>query len=68
MSLKVFHIVFILVSVLLCFGFGIWLVFFSNWENTLMSILGGAMSIAIGFGLIVYGRNFLQKFKDVSNL
>lgn len=68
MSLKAFHIVFIAVSVLLCFGFGIWLFLPNATESTAVSILGGILSCLVGMGLILYGRRFLRKFKHVSYL
>ena len=66
MSLKAFHIVFIGVSTLLCFGFGIWLFLPHQESPTAFSMVGGLFSFAAGVGLILYGRRFLQKLKHVS--
>lgn len=68
MSLKVFHIIFISVSVLLCIGFGAWLILVNALDNAVLSSVGSAISIGIGVGLIIYGKHFLRKFKHVSNL
>lgn len=68
MSLKVFHIIFISVSVLLCIGFGAWLILINVLDNPVLSSVGGTASIGIGIGLIFYGKHFLRKFKHVSNL
>jgi hypothetical protein len=61
MSLKGFHIFFIAISVLLCFGVGAWCIH----QNNLLAAVG---SFASGFGLIGYGVYFLKKLKKVSML
>ena len=68
MSLKAFHLVFIVASIGLAFGFGIWLVkdFFS--EGGVLNLIFAALSFASGVGLIFYERYFLKKTKDVSYL
>lgn len=68
MSLKAFHIVFITASVLLSFGFGAWsLVGYSDYGRT-TDLIFGAVSIAIGVGLIAYGRYVLKKLRGISYL
>jgi hypothetical protein len=67
MSLKVFHIIFISVSILLCFGFGLWLVL-NTTGFELLSFVGAGISFAAGLGLVYYGKRFIRKFKHVSNL
>jgi multisubunit Na+/H+ antiporter MnhC subunit len=64
MSLKAFHLVFIVVSIALAFGFGVWLVL----QGGLWNILFGIASFAVGVGLIFYERYFLKKTKNVSYL
>jgi len=68
MSLKAFHLVFIVASIALAFGFGIWLVktFFS--EGGILNLLFAAASFGTGVGLIFYERYFLKKTKDMSYL
>ncbi len=68
MSLKVFHIIFISVSVLLFIGFGAWLIVVDTLGNSVLSAIAGLLSLGIGVGLLLYGRSFLRKFKHVSNL
>ena len=68
MSLKAFHILFIVVSILLCFGFGIWLLLSGAVGSETVSIGGSIASFAAGLGLIMYAKRFLQKFKKVSYL
>jgi len=70
MSLKAIHLLFIFASTLLCFGFAAWAVWNYRHEEP-ASPLNLGMGIAsglIGCALIVYGRYFLKKLKDVSYL
>ena len=60
MSLKAFHIIFITLSISLCFGYGYWSFIQPN-ENG--NLFWGALSIFLGIGLMVYGFFFLQKMK-----
>lgn len=69
MSLKAFHIVFIVISTLLSAGFGVWALGYSR------SADGGGIYLALGLvalaaavGLPVYGSWFLKKTKGVSYL
>ncbi|MEE9288086.1 MAG: hypothetical protein V3U69_00705 [Bacteroidota bacterium] len=65
MSLKNFHIVFISLSILLAFGFGIWGInSYSVSDNTTHLSLG-IISIVVGVGLIIYGREVYQKLKKI---
>jgi hypothetical protein len=54
MSLKLFHIVFISLSMVLSLGFGVWGLF--NGQVAL-----GGVSLAASAGLVVYGNYFLAK-------
>ncbi|MBM3879638.1 MAG: hypothetical protein FJ387_07940 [Verrucomicrobia bacterium] len=68
MSLKAFHILFILVSIVLAFGFGAWeLVAFFDGRQTLDLALG-AGSLVAGVALIFYFRAVLKKLKNMSYL
>jgi len=64
MSLKAFHLIFIIVSIALAFGFGVWLIL----QGGVLNILLGVGSFAVGVGLIFYERYFLKKTKNVSYL
>ena len=66
MSLKAFHVVFILVSLMLTIGFGVWAVkqYLSHGERLTLAM--GIGSFASSLGLIVYGSWFLKKLKGVS--
>lgn len=68
MSLKAFHLVFIVASIVLAFGFGIWAgVAFFKGEGVLNLIVALA-SVGAGVGLIFYERYFLKKTKNLSYL
>jgi ABC-type uncharacterized transport system permease subunit len=68
MSLKAFHIVFVTASVLLAFGFAAWA--FLNYADTrrIADLATGVGSVFSGVGLLVYGRYFLKKLKNISYL
>lgn len=68
MSLKAFHIAFITLSSLMCFGCGAWglsqYVQTSDSGHLLFAIAG----LLGGIGLIIYGIRFLRKLKGISFL
>ncbi|HEX4264351.1 MAG TPA: hypothetical protein VH597_08425 [Verrucomicrobiae bacterium] len=64
MSLKAFHLVFIMVSIALAFGFGVWLAI----QGGLWNVIFAIGSFGGGVGLIFYERYFLKKTKNVSYL
>lgn len=69
MSLKAFHLVFIVSSILLAFGFGGWLLWqYSLNRDNVLNLLFGVASVLIGVALGVYGRYFLKKLKHISYL
>lgn len=69
MSLKAFHLVFIIAAITLAFGFAAWWfkAFFAP-EGRLWDLVFGLLSAAAGVGLIFYERYFLKKTKGVSYL
>ena len=69
MSLKAFHLVFIIASIVLAFGFGAWLLrqCFA-FDGPVIELAGGIASIVAGIGLIVNERYFLKKTRNVSYL
>jgi len=68
MSLKAFHIVFIVASILLALGFGVWEV--KAWLDTrrTLDLVFGVGSLVAGIGLLFYARYFLKKLKKVPYL
>jgi hypothetical protein len=68
MSLKAFHIVFVLISVLLSLGLAGWgLHRFLTLGGT-GHLLYGIGGIVAAVGLVIYGRYFLKKLKNISYL
>jgi hypothetical protein len=69
MSLKAFHLVFIIASILLAAGFATWAImdYFSP-GGRLYELLAGLGSIVVAIALIFYERYFLKKTKDISYL
>ena len=69
MSLKAFHIVFIIASTLLAAGFGVWAIreYVAGQGSGVDLALGIASLLLVG-GLIWYGKYFLRKLKDISYL
>ena len=68
MSLKAFHIIFVILSTLLSVGFGLWAIGRHMHEPSagLVAVAIGSMAFAIA--LVVYGFWFLRKLKHVSFL
>lgn len=65
MSLKAFHVAFIVLAIVLAGWIAVW--GFTAGGGTWPPVLGGA-SILVGIGLVVYLVKFLKKMKDVSYL
>ena len=68
MSLKAFHIVFIAASILLAFGLGAWCFVQYADSHRPAELIYGLSSVAIGLGLIWYGKYVLRKLKHISYL
>ena len=69
MSLKALHIVFVTASVVLAAVVAVW--GFNNYfspEGTRTDLVYGIASVVSGLALLVYGRYFLKKLKNVSYL
>lgn len=63
MSLKVFHICFIVISVLLTGGFGVWALMVNGLPGA-FRIMGG-VSLLGAIILVFYGIRFLKKAKSI---
>ncbi len=68
MSLKAFHLVFIVVAAALCAVFAWWSIAKHLGGVDGPYLVLGLFSATGAFGLLVYGRAFLAKMKDVSYL
>ena len=68
MSLKAFHLVFVSLSVLLMLGLTAWC--FGNYrrDGGALDLVWAALSLAVAAGLVVYGKFFLKKLKNISYL
>jgi hypothetical protein len=63
MSLKGFHIVFIIFSTLLALGIGAWCIWVNLVEGEPVYLAGAIFSFVAAVGLIVYGVWFYRKMK-----
>ena len=63
MSLKAFHIVFIVFSTLLALALGVWCIWVNLVEGTPVFLAGAIASFAAAVALIVYGVWFYRKMK-----
>ena len=63
MSLKVFHIVFIVFSTLLAIALGAWCIWMNLVEGTSVYLTGAIASFVSAVGLVIYGFWFYRKMK-----
>ena len=63
MSLKLFHIFFIVLSVLISVGFGLWALLVNGLPEGFRSM--GVVSLLCGVSLVIYGIRFLKKSKSI---
>lgn len=68
MSLKAFHILFIIASITLAFGFAAWAFNSYSQGGPRSHLVWGGISVAAGIGLVFYGRYVLKKLKKISYL
>ncbi len=68
MSLKAFHLVFIILSILFTVMFGIWGVMNHGSSGQTAELVMGVLSLMGTLGLSVYLYFFLKKFKHISYL
>jgi len=68
MSLKAFHLIFIIAAIALAIGFGCWLANNYFTDGGWMTLVGAILSFAAAVGLIFYERYFLKKTKNLSYL
>lgn len=65
MSLKAFHIVFVIFSTLLAFGISAWCIWVDLVEGQPVYLAGAIWSFITGVALIVYGVWFYRKMKQL---
>lgn len=65
MSLKAFHVFFISLSIVLSVGLGGWGVNSYVTRGSIGSLALGVIFFLTGLALLVYGRAFLRKMKEI---
>lgn len=66
MSLKAFHIFFILVSIVISLGFAAWVIMGGAGERTTLGLqVMGWFSAVLSIGLVVYGVFFIRKARSI---
>lgn len=68
MSLKVFHIVYIIAATTLLLGVGVWAGMDFAESGNKVHLALGAGSLAGSIGLVRYGTRFLREMKDFGSL
>ena len=68
MSLKAFHVVFVVSTILLCFGFGAWAIHARTQGGSLLDLVLGLLAMAGGVAMMVYFKAVLRKLRDISYL
>ena len=63
MSLKAFHIVFIIFSTVLAFGTGVWCLWINFVAGAPIYVAGATASFVVAIVLMVYGVWFYRKMK-----
>ena len=66
MSLRIFHVVFIAVSVVLSLFVAVWSVRHYEETGSASSLVLGAIFVVAGGLLVEYGRRFFGKLKELS--
>jgi hypothetical protein len=68
MSLKAFHIVFIVISTLLALGLGVWEIRAFIGGGGPIHLVFGILALIAAGGLVWYGKIVLRKLKHISYL
>lgn len=66
MSLRIFHVIFIVVSLLLSLFSGVWGVWMFTTTRDGSSLAVGIVFLALAAALVVYGMKTFRKLKDLS--
>ena len=68
MSLKAFHLVFIMASILLAFGFAAWSIVHYSEHRLFVDLVYAAGSLLAGVAMIRYSKFVLKKLKHIGYL
>ena len=63
MSLRAFHVLFVVASILLSIGFGVWCLNSPLARGNQLYLAIGILSFVISVGLMIYAVKFLRKVK-----
>lgn len=63
MSLKNFHLFFIMISIVAAAGFGLWCFLTEAGRRTTGSTLMGTLSFVLAAGLVIYAFRFIRKME-----
>lgn len=66
MSLRTIHLVFIALSTLVSFFFGVWAIMTGLSDQQTLLVLGGLAAFLAGIGLILYGVAFRKKTRHMA--
>ena len=64
MSLRIFHVIFIVCSIILSIGFAIWAMLNFQRQHTVGYLWTAIVALACAVGLVVYEIFFLSKVKE----
>lgn len=65
MSIKGFHLIFIAIAALFCFGFGVWALFLDDQSSGSGTKIFGVFTLVMAIVLVVYGFYFRRKAKNI---
>ncbi|MCG3148716.1 MAG: hypothetical protein PCFJNLEI_02161 [Verrucomicrobiae bacterium] len=65
MSLKIFHLIFVIIAALFCIGFGIWCFTAETARGQVVYTWVGIVSLATVVALAVFEVNFLRRMRGV---
>ena len=68
MSLKAFHIVFVIASVLVSLSFSAWGFYQYSTTDERLNIVFGVSGLAAAIALVIYGKIVLRKMRNISYL
>lgn len=68
MSLRAFHIFFIIVSMVLAFGFGVWELVAYTHGGSGSDLALGILALLAGVGLVFYFKAVLKKLRGLGDL
>ena len=65
MSLRAFHIVFVIVTILLSLGVALWGIREFTQERSTSALALGVLFLALSVGMMIYGKKVFVKLRDL---